>query len=86
MDVSGKVATSARLCDERAVLAAMVYVDLNPIRAGIAERLDASVHTSVVKRIEVARAAPTTLIRPLAPIMGHLRPKFDLSTAYYLQT
>jgi REP element-mobilizing transposase RayT len=73
------------LCDQRAVLAAMAYVDLNPIRAGIAERLDASVHTSVVKRIEAAKADPKTLIRPLAPIMGHLRPNFDLSTADYLQ-
>lgn len=73
------------LCDERAVLAAMAYVDLNPIRAGIAERLDASAHTSVVMRIEAAKSDPATLTRRLGPIMGNLRPNFDLSTADYLQ-
>jgi hypothetical protein len=73
------------LCDERAVLAAMAYVDLNPIRAGIAERLDASSHTSVVLRIEAAKSDPTTLTQRLGPIMGNLRPNFDLSTADYLQ-
>jgi hypothetical protein len=73
------------LCDERAVLAAMAYVDLNPIRAGIAERLDASAHTSVVMRIEAAKADPTTLTRALGPIAGHLRPNFDLSAGNYLQ-
>jgi hypothetical protein len=73
------------LCDERAVLTAMAYVDLNPIRAGIAKRLDASAHTSVVARIAAAKSHPATLTRPLAPIMGDLRPNFDLSTADYLQ-
>ena len=60
-------------------------VDLNPIRAGIAKRLDASAHTSVVARIAAAKSHPATLTRPLAPIMGDLRPNFDLSTADYLQ-
>jgi REP element-mobilizing transposase RayT len=73
------------LCDERAVLAAMAYVDLNPIRAGIAKRLDTSRHTSVFARIEAAKADPATLARPLGPIAGTLRPNFDLSTADYLQ-
>ncbi len=73
------------LCDDRAVLAAMAYVDLNPIRAGIAERLDSSAHTSVASRIEAAQSDPATLTRPLGPIMGKLRPNFDLSTADYLQ-
>ena len=35
------------LADERAVLAAMAYVDLNPIRAGMTVRLDHSHHTSI---------------------------------------
>jgi hypothetical protein len=63
----------------------MAYVDLNPIRAGIAERLDSSVHTSVASRIEAAKSDPATLTRPLGPIMGNLRSNFDLSTADYLQ-
>lgn len=73
------------LCDDRAALAAMAYVDLNPIRAGIADRLDGSAHTSVLSRIEAAKSDPATLTRPLGPIVGSLRPNFDLSTADYLQ-
>ncbi len=73
------------LCDDRAVLAAMVYVDLNPIRAGVAKRLDASAHTSAASRIHATTSNPTMLTRPLGPIVGNLRPNFDLSTADYLQ-
>ena len=40
-----------RLLDEAAVLACMVYVDLNPIRAGIAGRLEDSDYTSIQERI-----------------------------------
>jgi hypothetical protein len=73
------------LCDERALLAAMAYVDLNPIRAGITERLDASAHTSVRERVEASRATPEALTAPLRPIIGALQPTLSLSTADYLQ-
>ncbi len=73
------------LCDERSLLAAMTYVDLNPIRAGIAENLETSTHTSVARRIAAARQDPATLARPLAPIAGNLRRDSALSTANYLQ-
>jgi hypothetical protein len=72
------------LCDDRSRLAAMAYVDLNPIRAGIAERLETSAHTSVASRIEAAVSNPASLTRPLMPIVGDLRPNFDLSVADYL--
>ena len=39
------------LLDHAAVLSCMSYVDLNPIRAGIADNLDSSAHTSAVHRI-----------------------------------
>jgi hypothetical protein len=39
------------LLDEKAVLAAMAYTDLNPIRAGISESIEESEHTSGRQRI-----------------------------------
>lgn len=42
---------SQALLDERALLACMAYVDLNPVRASIANTLDKSDYTSVQQRI-----------------------------------
>ena len=43
---------SQALLDEQAILAVMSYVDLNPIRAGLAETPEASEYTSIQARLE----------------------------------
>ena len=72
------------LCDARAILAAMAYVDLNPIRAGMTDRLETSAYTSAAARIVQATTDPALATSPLKPIAGSLRPAFDITTADYL--
>lgn len=42
---------SQQILDETALLACLVYVDLNPIRAGIADRIEDATHTSIHSRL-----------------------------------
>ncbi|BFM09402.1 transposase [Halioxenophilus aromaticivorans] len=61
--------TSQPLLDERAIIACMAYVDLNPIRAKIADNPENSDHTSIQSRV---KAFQKQQLQPaaLAPFIG----------------
>ncbi len=51
---------SQALLDEKALLAAMAYVDLNPIRSGAAQTPETSEHTSIKARLEALKKQQPT--------------------------
>ena len=54
---------AVKLCDEAAILACAVYVDLNPIRAGLALTPESSDFTSLQRRIESLRLSANAAAR-----------------------
>jgi hypothetical protein len=58
------------LLDDTAVLAALAYVDLNPVRAGMCDTLEASDHTSAKARLQELEQQPYRASFPLAALSG----------------
>jgi len=74
------------LRNERAMLAAMTYVDLNPVRANMAPGLNRSKHTSVRKRHCGILKQPEIANLPLVAVNGVNSSNMPLITnADYLQ-
>jgi hypothetical protein len=62
---------SQRLLDERAIIACMVYVDLNPVRAGLTSDAETAENTSFVQRLHDAGGTNppmTTINKPNNPL------------------
>jgi REP element-mobilizing transposase RayT len=72
------------LADERAVLAVMAYVDLNPVRAGITVRLDRSHHTSIQQRVMACRKGQSQSRQTLMPLIG-IAPMLSLTQGQYIE-
>lgn len=69
------------LLNEKALLAAMAYVDLNPIRAGIASNVATSKHTSVRRRYQAVDKDQSKAVLPVAPIAGYAAATFPKISA-----
>ena len=77
----GRFACQA-LLDEAAVLGCMVYVDLNPVRAGVVATPEGGLHTSVRRRVRTGEPSGGRL-RPVAASIDSQRVR--LSTGQYLE-
>ena len=74
------------LLDEQAVLACMAYVDLNPIRAGMAKELAASEHTSIRRRIQRGQTEVKSLSASLRLLVGMpSSPRLSVRAIDYLE-
>lgn len=70
---------ATRIADEASLLACAAYVDLNPIRAAMAETLEQSDHTSVQRRIQAITAVPQDVTggdEPNSAIQGNAMDSF----------
>jgi len=80
--------TSQALLDEAAVFSCMTYVDLNPVRAKITQKLEESHNTSIKKRLEEINTLPdkSTLKTNLEAMAGKVKErKLSMSLKDYIE-
>lgn len=65
---------AVRILDEESLLACAAYVDLNPIRAALAETLETSEHTSVQRRIQALQQSESSESSPSQSVDSFLSP------------
>jgi REP element-mobilizing transposase RayT len=75
---------SQALLDEAGLLTCMAYVDLNPIRAGMAESPEASDFTSIQQRIREITGRPIDAAVPLRALAPDRRSALPFSLKDYL--
>ena len=74
------------LLSEKSILAAMTYVDLNPVRAKIANNIATSCYTSVKVRNKQLRKNPERANQPIMPLVGVRSFNLpDISEADYIE-
>ena len=76
---------SQALLDEKALAACLAYVDLNPIRAGVAETPEASDHTSIQERIRAVLAGDAEQPHHLMPFAGNPREEMPKGLPFRLE-
>ena len=76
---------SQALLDEKALAACLAYVDLNPVRAGLAESPETSDYTAAQRRIRHGLARTPTQSLPCSPCYAQGRASDDIRERYHAQ-